>query len=140
MAMISDFAFAPHDDLSIFPLDDLSIFPPDDLSNFQPADARRSLLFADMAPAGRGAIAAVTPLDDDLQPTGAEFTCELVREAESVVALRHVRPIRSRYLAVRLGPATDALPVLLRLLCCESFGLDYEVLAARINGAATGDA
>lgn len=111
----------------------------DFLACFETHDARQPLLFAEMAAAGHQSAAAVTPLNDDLQPIGGELACELVRESETRITLRHVRPIRSPYLAVRLNTGGEVRQVLLRLLRCESFGLDYEVLAARVDGAATSD-
>ena len=111
----------------------------DFLACFETHDVRQPLLFAEMEPAAHRSTAAVTPLNEDLQPVGAEFACELVREIETRITLRHVRPIRSPYLAVRLGTGGEVRRVLLRLVRCESFGLDYEVLAARIDGATTGD-
>ena len=110
----------------------------DFLACFETHDARQPLLFSEMAAAGHQS-AAVTPLNDDLQPIGGELACELVLESETRITLRHVRPIRSPYLAVRLGTGGEVRRVLLQLLRCESFGLDYEVLAARIDGATTGD-
>lgn len=112
----------------------------DFLACFENHDARQPLLFAEMAQVVPSpAAATVTPLNDALEPIGGEFACELVRESETSITLRHVRPIRSPYFAVRFHANGDARRVLLRLLRCESFGLDFEVLAARVDGAATAE-
>lgn len=111
----------------------------DFLTCFERPDARQPLLFAEMAPSTYGSAAAVTPLNENLEPIGGEFACELARESATTVTLRHVRPIRSPYLAVRFNAKGDERQVLLRLLRCESFGLDYEVLATRVDGATAGN-
>lgn len=116
----------------------LTIAQGDFLACFERPDARQPLLFAEMAAAANGSAAAVTPLNEDLEPIGGEFTCELARESATTITLRHVRPIRSPYLAVRFNEG-DVRQVLLRLLRCESFGLDYEVLATRVDGATAGN-
>lgn len=73
--------------------------------------------------------AAIVPLDERFEPRGPRFVGEIDRWTSGAVALRHVRPINAAYLAIEAAPPDGPpLRLILRVVGCESFGLDYEIV------------
>lgn len=71
--------------------------------------------------------AQAVPLDERLQPCGSAFECEAFRSTADTVTLWHIRPVRTRYLAVDLPAGETIERVVVRVTRCESFGLDFAV-------------
>lgn len=73
--------------------------------------------------------ATIVPLDERFEPRGPRFVGEIDRWTSGALALRHVRPIHAAYVAVETA-APDGRPVrlVLRVIACDSFGLDYEIV------------
>ena len=67
------------------------------------------------------------PLDERLQPCGTAFECEAFRSSADTVTLWHIRPVRTRFLAVDLPVGESIERVVVRVTRCESFGLDFAV-------------
>ncbi len=73
--------------------------------------------------------AVVAPLDERFEPRGPRFVGEIDRWSSGAVALRHVRPVNAAYLAIEAAPPDGPpLRLILRVVGCESFGLDYEIV------------
>ncbi|HVA49111.1 MAG TPA: hypothetical protein VNH11_22300 [Pirellulales bacterium] len=96
----------------------------------QEQPVQRSTVAADQAidgPTWPAARARATPLDERLQPCGSPFECDAMRATADSVTLWHIRPVRTRFLAVELPVGEWVERLVVRVTRCESFGLDFAV-------------
>ncbi|MGH7193691.1 MAG: hypothetical protein ACREJM_09180 [Candidatus Saccharimonadales bacterium] len=108
----------------------------------QPPTCQTASLEAFLAAARGGApvgqrsrlTATIVPLDERFEPRGPSFVGEIDRWTSGALALRHVRPVNAAYLAIEAAPPDGhPLRLVLRVVGCESFGLDYEIVGQVMN-------
>ncbi|HQU46022.1 MAG: hypothetical protein B7Z73_10685 [Planctomycetia bacterium 21-64-5] len=96
----------------------------------QAQPVRRSTVAANQAVDGLTSPAVharATPLDERLQPCGSPFECDALRSTVDSVTLWHIRPVRTRFLAVELPVGASVERLVVRVTRCESFGFDFAV-------------
>lgn len=70
----------------------------------------------------------IKPLDDDFQPAGLAAMALMRNVSRSGIALLHVRPVKSRYLALcQVRPHAVETPLYMEIVRCRQIGSGFEL-------------